>query len=513
MTPGPLPPLGWLGIFRLGLVQTALGAIIVLTTSTLNRVMVVEFLLPAMLPGALVALHHLVQISRPRWGYGSDVGGRRTPWIIGGMGLLAIGGVMASSATAWMATHVLGGTLLAVLAFTLIGVGVGACGTSLLVLLAKRVSERLRAAAATTVWLMMIVGFIITATTAGHFLDPFTPERLVLVTAIVAAIAFVVTLFAIRGIEGPTTATLTAGASMSTRSATDAAASRDLAMAATVASASVTASARSNQAALPEQRPSSVPSAPAVATPTGTAPQGGFREALAQVWSEPKARRFAVFVFFSMLAYSAQDLILEPFAGIVFGLTPGESTKLAGVQNGGVLGGMILLAVMGSSTWGRRFGTLQDWTVRGCIASAIALTALAAGGFYAPDWPLHLTVFFLGLANGLFAVAAIGSMMGLVDTGQAQREGVRMGLWGAAQALAFGLGGFLGTVAVDLARVLLDSPVLAYASVFTGEALMFLVSAVLAVRVTRPLAPDRGPGRDRPPYPAAAEPAGETGGR
>ncbi|RXL96025.1 MFS transporter, partial [Citrobacter sp. AAK_AS5] len=83
-------------------------------------------------------------------------------------------------------------------------------------------------------------------------------------------------------------------------------------------------------------------------------------------------------------------------------------------------------------------------------------------------WPLHLTVFFLGLANGLFAVAAIGSMMGLVDTGQAQREGVRMGLWGAAQALAFGLGGFLGTVAVDLARYLMDSPVLAYASVFTG---------------------------------------------
>ena len=491
MTQGSLPPLGWLGILRLGLVQTALGAIIVLTTSTLNRVMVVEFLLPAMLPGALVALHHLVQISRPRWGYGSDVGGRRTPWIIGGMGLLAIGGVLASSATAWMATQVLGGTLLAILAFTLIGVGVGACGTSLLVLLAKRVSERLRAAAATTVWLMMIVGFIITATTAGHFLDPFSPERLVMVTAIVAAIAFVVTLIAIHGIEGPTAVGLTAGV-------------------ATPADAAVGDPSLTN-APLADAASGQSP-APAQVTPEGTASKGGFREALAQVWSEPKARRFAVFVFFSMLAYSAQDLILEPFAGTVFGLTPGESTKLAGVQNGGVLGGMILLAVMGSSTWGRRFGTLQDWTVRGCIASAIALTTLAAGGFYAPDWPLHLTVFFLGLANGLFAVAAIGSMMGLVDTGQAQREGVRMGLWGAAQALAFGLGGFLGTVAVDLARYLMDSPVLAYASVFTGEALMFLVSAVLAVRVTRPLASDRAPGRDRPPYPAAGEPAGDTGG-
>jgi cytochrome bd-type quinol oxidase subunit 2 len=47
-------PLSWLGIARLGLVQMALGAIVVLTTSTLNRVMVVELALPAMLPGVLV---------------------------------------------------------------------------------------------------------------------------------------------------------------------------------------------------------------------------------------------------------------------------------------------------------------------------------------------------------------------------------------------------------------------------------------------------------------------------
>ena len=119
-------PLGWIGILRLGLVQAALGAIVVLTTSTLNRVMVVELALPAMLPGALVALHHLVQISRPRWGYGSDVGGRRTPWIIGGMAVLAGGGVLAALATAWMETNAGAGTALAVLAFTLIGIGVGA---------------------------------------------------------------------------------------------------------------------------------------------------------------------------------------------------------------------------------------------------------------------------------------------------------------------------------------------------------------------------------------------------
>jgi BCD family chlorophyll transporter-like MFS transporter len=63
-----------------------------------------------------------------------------------------------------------------------------------------------------------------------------------------------------------------------------------------------------------------------------------------------------------------------------------------------------------------------------------------------------------------------------------------MGLWGAAQAVAFGLGGFMGTAASDLARYLLGSPVAAYATVFAAEAVLFLVAAVLAAWVSRPRA-------------------------
>ncbi|MDB5665679.1 MAG: transporter [Cypionkella sp.] len=70
--------LSWFSIVRLGLVQLCLGAIVVLTTSTLNRLMVVEAALPAVLPGLLVALHYGVQISRPNWGFRSDSGGDRT---------------------------------------------------------------------------------------------------------------------------------------------------------------------------------------------------------------------------------------------------------------------------------------------------------------------------------------------------------------------------------------------------------------------------------------------------
>ncbi|MEO0329442.1 MAG: PucC family protein, partial [Pseudomonadota bacterium] len=154
-----------------------------------------------------------------------------------------------------------------------------------------------------------------------------------------------------------------------------------------------------------------------------------------------------------------------------------------GVQNGGVMLGMIIVAVAGSAIGGRRFGSMRTWAVGGCLASAVAFIGLAIGAGFSQDWPLRANVFLLGMANGAFAVAAIGSMMGLANYGEAQREGTRMGLWGAAQAIAFGIGGFLGTVAVDLARTLLGTPVTAYASVFVLEAVLFTISAMIAWRV------------------------------
>jgi BCD family chlorophyll transporter-like MFS transporter len=61
-----------------------------------------------------------------------------------------------------------------------------------------------------------------------------------------------------------------------------------------------------------------------------------------------------------------------------------------------------------------------------------------------------------------------------------------MGLWGAAQALAFCLGGLVGTGASDLAHALLGGQRGAYASVFALQAVMFAFSAVVALRLSHP---------------------------
>ena len=423
-------PLGWLGIVRLGLVQSAIGAIVMLATSLLNRVMVVEYALPAALPAGLVAWHYAVQLSRPVWGHGSDSGRRRTPWIIGGMALLAGGAMLAVQALGWIAGNVWLGYGTAIFAFTLIGAGVGAAGTSLLALLATRVAPERRAAAASITWIMMVAGIVISAGVAGKLVDPFTFARLVAVVGGVAGIAFVVSTLALWGIEGA-------------------------------------------PVAIVEQR---------------AAPAGSFWSALVELWADRDARRFTIFVFLSMLAYSMQDLILEPFTGLRFGMTPGESTQISSVQHSGVLLGMILVGI-GGSAFSRRGGGaagLQRWIVGGCVGSALALAGLAMAAQVGPGWPIVGNIFVLGFANGVFAVAAIGTMMALAGGGSTEaeggREGIRMGVWGAAQALAFGLGGLTGAVAVDAGRALTGNLPETFMLVFGTEAALFLVAAGVSLR-------------------------------
>ncbi len=102
-----------------------------------------------------------------------------------------------------------------------------------------------------------------------------------------------------------------------------------------------------------------------------------------------------------------------------------------------------------------------------------------------PPWPLSATVALMGAANGMFSIAAIASMMRLAGQGRAQREGTRVGLWGAAQAMAFGFGGLAGAGASDLARWWIAEAGTAYALVFAAESLLFIGAAVLASQVAR----------------------------
>ena len=402
----------WSLLVRVCLVNAAIGGLAALPVNLFNRLMTVELALPALLPGLLVALHYAVQLTRPVWGHRSDAKGGRTPFIIGGMALVGMGvigaawGIQVAEASLPIALGVW------TVSYILIGLGIGAAGTSFLALLASMTGAR-KGGSATLAWLMLIAGAIIASVGTGIALEPYSPARLITVVSTVVAVALLITVIAIWKVE------------------------KD-----------------------PQQSDEMRTDLPLVA-------------ALRQTWTDPVARRFTGFVFLSILAFYLSELILEPFTGHIHGLGPEDSTKLSGGKDGAALLGMISAGVLSQL----RIGSLRFWAIAGCVLSALGLLALGAQA------PLIPSTVALGLGNGLFVVGAVGSMMQLAAA-RARATGTRMGVFGAAQAIAAGLAGRMATATLDLARLTLSDGA-AYALVFTFEAALFLAAALMAARIMR----------------------------
>jgi BCD family chlorophyll transporter-like MFS transporter len=409
---------GWSAIVRVGVVQACIGALVVLITATMNRVMVVELGLPATLAGGLVALYYTIQLGlRPRMGHLADHSRALPRWIAGGIGILATGVTLAATALGFVASAPALGYPLLVGAFLLVGLGASTAGTLGLTLLSLRVAPARHARAAAIAWLFLIVGFIVSTIVAGKLLEPFSMEALRRTALTIGGGCTVAAILAMLGIE----------------------------------------------------RRVHVP-APRAATGGGD-----FVQALREVLADDVSRRFSVFVAMSMVAFAMQDLILEPFAGAVFGLSPADSTRISGVHQGGALVGMLVTATLAT-----RIGTVTSWARWGCIASGVALVAIALAPLTASLAFLKGSLLALGIANGCFAIGAIGAMLGLAQRGGESRAGLRMGVFGAAQAIAQAGGALLGAVASDATRALFGNDVLGYGSVFAIEAVAFVAAAALA---------------------------------
>jgi|TARA_B100001059_G_scaffold233394_1_gene273353 BCD family chlorophyll transporter-like MFS transporter len=427
----------WFSIFRLGLVQLCIGSSVVIPLSTLNRLMKVELALPATIAGFLIALHYAVQLTRVNWGHLSDKSQNRSQWIVLGMLILGIGGILASASIPLIENRFSYGIILALLSYSLIGFGVGAAGTPLLALLATYSSKSQKGFAASITFLMMILGLAITGITVGTILDPYSHQKLLKITSSLAIITIIISFLSLRNLE------------------------RSL--------------QNSSHALTPNTINSDVP----------------ILEGIKKVWMEREARLFTIFIFISMGAFSMQDPILEPFAGEVFGFTVGESTKLDGFHKIGTLIGIISIVLCLSKfrigfgslsiVKNERLGSEKLWLITGCLFSALSLfiISLLALTFTEPNL-LNSVVFIFGISNGVFTAGVLGTMLHLASRGSGDnKEGTRMGIWGAAQAYATMIAVFFSTLLVDILGLIMTSLPSVYGIVFLTAASFFIASAYL----------------------------------
>lgn len=198
-------------------------------------------------------------------------------------------------------------------------------------------------------------------------------------------------------------------------------------------------------------------------------------QGLKLVWHNHHARWFAAFLLISMFSYFMQDVLLEPFGGEVFSLSPSQTTRFNAYMGVGVVIGMLWGGMRLIPQKGKRWVTSV-----GVSIMVIAFFGLAASSIWAIERSLPVLILALGLGAGWFTVGGVALMMDLT-TGQ--HTGLFIGVWTLIQAAAKGPTAIVGGALYQGLANMGLSPDRAYAAIFVLEGAGLAISLVFLGRV------------------------------
>lgn len=430
-------------IFRLlrwGLREFAAGLLSVLVVGVLNRVMAVELGISLTIVSLVVGGYNLAAPLALPIGHRSDhrplFGRRRSGYVIAGAVVTGLAACFAPDAA-----HVIAGSgtapwavALGIGLFGVMGLGMYSSGTAFFALLADQCPPADRARAAAVVYTELMLGILAGVALTATALDGAGRGELRALFIVVGSAVAILSMLAVWGSEPRW------------RPESDAAVER---------------------------------SEPLLA-------------ALRAFAARPEALRFFTFLLVATAALFLQQTILEPFGGVVLGLSVGQSTGFNAVLIIGVLVGM----ATGSRSVAPRVGVI-GLAALGLMVGAVGFGALSLGAAVASAEIVWPALAVLGLGTGLFNVAGLSLMMGLSRPGAV---GLAMGSWTLSHAIADGLATAGGGAAFDLARLLTGSDASGFAAVFAAEGLILLGLLPLLAR----LAEESVPETDEPAPPAEA---------
>ncbi len=426
-------PMGQL--LRLSLFQVSVGMATVLLLGTLNRVMIVELSVPAMIVATMIALPVLIAPFRALLGFRSDthrsaIGWKRVPyiwfgslWQFGGLAimpfaLLVLGGDVVHAVP-------FAGQVLAALAFLMTGLGLHMTQTAGLALASDRATDETRPRVVALLYVMFLVGMGVSAVIVGALLSDYSDLRLIRVVQGAAVVGVALNLMALWKQE--------------------------------------------------KVRP--------MTRAEREAPRPRFSDAWADFMAGGQAGRLLVVVFLGTMAFSMQDVLLEPYGGEILGLSVSSTTLLTAMWALGALAGF---AYAGQRL--NRGSNAYRLAAMGVLAGVWAFSTVI---FAAPmnSAPLFFAgAGLIGFGGGLFAVSTLIAAMSMPAKGMAGR-GLALGAWGAAQATAAGIAIALGGALRDSVGALamtgvlgegLATPATGYSFVYHAEiGLLFVTLAVL----------------------------------
>ena len=403
-------------LLRLSLFQISVGMAMVMLVGTLNRVMIVELKVSATLVSFMVALPLLIAPLRALIGFRSDnhrsqLGWRRVPYIWMGS-LLQFGGfsimpfallVLAGAGQASQAPAWVG-QLGAAGAFLLVGLGMHTVQTAGLALATDLSPPERQPQVVGLMYVMQLVGMIGSALVLGYLLNDYSPGQLIRVVQAVAVTTLVL-----------------------------------------------------NVIALWKQEPRSRLRKP------GTPIEHTFKQAWQLFCQGPNTVRRLLAVGLGTMAFTMEDVLLEPYGGEILHMSVSSTTLLsATLALGGLLGFAWASRVLGRGGDAYRMSGWGAWIGLPAFAAVIASGPLAMPALFV------LGIFLIGLGGGLFAHGTLTATMQLAPPGQI---GLAMGAWGAVQATAAGVGMAAGGLVRD-GVALISSPVVGYSAVYAIEILL-----------------------------------------
>ena len=429
-------------LLRLSLFQVSVGMALVLVIGTLNRVMIVELGVPASLVGIMISLPLLFAPFRALIGFRSDIhtsalGWRRVPFIWKGT-MLQFGGLAimpfallvlagqghASQAPVWIG-YVGAGT-----AFLLVGAGLHMVQTVGLALATDLAPPEAQPKVVGLMYVMLLLGMIVSAVLFGIALANFTPGRLIQVIQASALITLVLNVVAVWKQEGR----------------------------------------RRGTANQPARR------------------QPQFGESWQAFVAGPNAVRRLVIVGLGTLGFGMADVLLEPYGGQVLHLTVADTTRLTALLAlGGLTGFGLASRVL--SRGADPFRMAGFGLVVGIPAFALVI---AAAPLYAA-WPFVIGTLLIGFGAGLFGHGTLTATMQQAPAGQAGLAlGAWGAVQASAAGTAIALGGIVrDVVAGGLAAGTGGSHASGYIVVY-GLEILFLCLALAVMLPLLGLRPARG---------------------
>lgn len=188
-----------------------------------------------------------------------------------------------------------------------------------------------------------------------------------------------------------------------------------------------------------------------------------FKSLVKTMWSQPNTRFFFGTLAMGAIALFAQDVVLEPLGGELFGLGVGETTRFSAYYGMGVL----LTMIIGSIAIRNRPPQAQTrLTVVGLWLVMLTLALLAITTLAHWAWFINYALFLFGVASGVYTVGGLSLMVAMTDE---QHAGAYLGVWSLSQLIFRGIGIAGGGLVLDTVQWLSGVPAWGYAAVFIME--------------------------------------------